>query len=166
MILKVQNLAAFINKLLSAPQSTRHHANDIALGGCVGRALGRWSAGGARVPRPSGALGQLGDLCGRAVQDRSIEFPRALTTYRAPGPIWLAVPGCATSPFEPLGRLSWDNLPLKRRGAFRLRCARDFNVGLLCKNLIRHPFCLQPSTNKETGPLDVSGKLQRCLQYR
>jgi hypothetical protein len=82
------------------------------------------------------------------------------------GPIWLAVRGCATSPFEPLGRLSWDNLPLKRRGAFRLRCARDFNVGLLCKNLIRHPFCLQPSTNKETGPLDVSGKLQRCLQYR
>lgn len=26
-------------------------------------------------------------------------------------------------------------------GAFYLRCARDFNVGLLCKNLIHHPFC-------------------------
>jgi hypothetical protein len=75
-----------INKLLSAPQSTRHHANDIALGGCVGRALGsligRWCPGAS----PSGALGPTGDLGGPAAQDRSIEFgrPPAFATYLTP----------------------------------------------------------------------------------
>jgi hypothetical protein len=58
------------------PPSRRHHANGIALGDAweVGSLIGPEVPA---VPSPSGALGQLGDLGGRVVQDSSIEFGSA-----------------------------------------------------------------------------------------
>jgi hypothetical protein len=67
----------------------------------VGRALGSLVGQCPRAHR------QSGDLGGRAVQDRSIEFGGASGIGQMPhtGPIWLTVRGCATSPLRPYGPL-------------------------------------------------------------
>jgi hypothetical protein len=70
---------------------------------------------------PSGTLGQLGGLGGRAVSrplDRVRKSAQGIGPCLTPGPIWLAVCGCATrplGPLRPLGRYG----PLGRLGAMK-----------------------------------------------